>query len=444
MLGQDTEMTMSRTSDFSELGMPLRLARPVRLQGGTAAESAVVNPEIVSRTLDEAFNDLSGGAGRNVALTTRLFELPLKQGDEVLVRDRGSNRPMVVRRDDELIVAFDVECTQPVYVEDSKRPIYTYIPGFNIHTVPERVRRPISNAVQLLFAPINADIESASRTLPLTGFDFTVLLVSTALDGGHPYRWPEGKRAAFIALHDVDTSGFLQRRERDALFRVESKHGIRSTWFVPTTILNLSGNAGGIQFLLDSGHEIGWHGHKHDHRDHVKPFAEAGVQALASSVLFNRADGATGMRLPKLLKSNHLFELLEDSCPGLRYDTSFLRGIVPYRLWLRGRPSRILEIPTTVPTDINVHNQLHDLRSGRRADRILNAQITRTEALIRAGALISIVTHPEEELSERPDLLGVYDQYLSYIRSRSDIWFTTAGELLKYWTTTAPAIASSN
>jgi hypothetical protein len=47
---------------------------------------------------------------------------------------------------------------------------------------------------------------------------------------------------------------------------------------------------------------------------------------------------------------------------------------------------------------------------------------------------VTIVTHPEKELSERPELLEVYDQYLSHIRSRSDIWFATAGELYKYWT----------
>jgi hypothetical protein len=43
------------------------------------------------------------------------------------------------------------------------------------------------------------------------------------------------------------------------------------------------------------------------------------------------------------------------------------------------------------------------------------------------------VTHPEKDLSERPDFLDLYDQYLSYVRGRSDVWFATAGELFKYW-----------
>jgi hypothetical protein len=140
------------------------------------------------------------------------------------------------------------------------------------------------------------------------------------------------------------------------------------------------------------------------------------------------------MRTPKLLKSNRLFDLLDRSCPVLRYDTSFLRGIVPYRLWVNGRPSRILEIPTTVPTDIAVYNNLHEIPRSRRAEAILEVQIARTMQLLKVGALISIVTHPEKELTERPELLEVYDQYLAFVRSLPNLWFATAGEVFTHWT----------
>jgi hypothetical protein len=70
----------------------------------------------------------------------------------------------------------------------------------------------------------------------------------------------------------------------------------------------------------------------------------------------------------------------------------------------------------------------------RRSDIILEAQIARTKKLLDIGGIISIVTHPEKGLTERPDFLNVYDQYLSFIKSRSDVWFATAGELFRYWT----------
>ena len=172
----------------------------------------------------------------------------------------------------------------------------------------------------------------------------------------------------------------LRRRERDPLFRIEVEHQIRSTWFVPTAILNRNDHA--IDFLLDSGHEVGWHGHKHDHRDHIKPFADRAVEVLRSSRLARNASYPLGMRLPKLLKSNYIFELIQTSCPTLCYDTSFLEGVVPCYLWLNGRQSKILEIPCTVPSDIHVHNELHGVPNARKAAAILKAQIERTEKLI--------------------------------------------------------------
>jgi hypothetical protein len=140
------------------------------------------------------------------------------------------------------------------------------------------------------------------------------------------------------------------------------------------------------------------------------------------------------MRAPKLLVSQHLFEQLEYSCPMLRYDTSFRNGIVPYPLWLHGRRSKILEIPTTVPTDIHLYNETAGVPRRDRLRMMLESQIARTEKLLAIGGVISIVTHPEEGLSERPDFLDMYDRYLSYIRGRSDVWFATAGELYRYWT----------
>jgi peptidoglycan/xylan/chitin deacetylase (PgdA/CDA1 family) len=437
-------MILSR-SDLGDLGLPIRLAAPVRFHTGEVAASGPVTPEIALRDLDEEFSALTGGAALAAGLRTRVFDLSLLSGDEVLVRTAGTSLPLIVRRAGEIIVNFDLQATQAFSFTDSDRPIYTYVPGFNIHAVPEEIRRPLSNMVQSLRAPKRFDLPAAYRRLPLTDFEYCVLLINTIVGRGTPerprtFQWPSGKRAVFVALHDVDTGGFLRRRERDSLFRVEAKHGIRSTWFVPTAIL--SRHSEGVEFLLESGHEVGWHGHKHDHRDHVRPYADRAVQALTASRLVNQANVPTGMRLPKLLKSNYLFELLERSCPALCYDTSFLRGIAPHRLWLNGRESRILEIPTTVPTDIRVYNELRTTPRVRRAEAMLKAQVARTEQLIEAGALISIVTHPEKALSERPDFLDLYDQYLSYIRQRTDIWFTTAGELFTYWTSGRVAAAT--
>jgi hypothetical protein len=61
-------------------------------------------------------------------------------------------------------------------------------------------------------------------------------------------------------------------------------------------------------------------------------------------------------------------------------------------------------------------------------------QIARTKHLLEIGGLISIVTHPEKDLTERPELLDVYDRYLAFVRSCPNVWFATAGEVFTHWT----------
>jgi peptidoglycan/xylan/chitin deacetylase (PgdA/CDA1 family) len=431
-------MTTAEISASSTLGPRIRVPRPFAVNQARVCAEGTVRASIASPALAEEFARMAGGPAEAFPIATRIFAFDLRAGDEVLARTAESALPLVVSRDGEIIVNFDVQATRAFEFVDSKRPSYTHIPGFNIQRVPVALRRPVSNLLQSLSSRRRSNGSPEQyRKLPLTDFEVVTLLLGCVLAGGNGrgvrlFEWPGGKAAAFVSLHDIDTRGFLQRREEDPLFRVERKHGIRATWFVPTAISGDRREA--VDFLLESGHEVGWHGYNHDHRLPYRPFAEQRVAMLRSSRFARQADYPIGMRTPKLLKSNHLFDLLDRSCPVLRYDTSFLRGIVPYPLWVNGRPSRILEIPTTVPTDIAVYNNLHEVPRSRRAEAILEVQIARTRQLLEIGALISIVTHPEAELTERPELLDVYDRYLAFVRSLPDVWFATAGEVFTHWT----------
>lgn len=421
---------------MSELGLPLRVARPVRVNEGATAAEGLVRPAIASVELEAELAGITGVPSVEFRLPTRVFRFEPLETDRVVARDLESGLPLIVRRGGDVIVNFDIAATRAFAFSDSRRPVYTYVPGFNIQKVPTVIRRPLSNILQASSSRRRGAAPPDFSKLPLTGFEFVILLLGRVLEGGRQsgegaFRWPSGKRAVFVSLHDVDTGGFLRRRERDPLFRLEQRHGIRSTWFIPTDIL---GGKGAVDFLLQSGSEVGWHGHKHDHRLPFRPYADHHVEMLGKSCLAEPENFPTGMRSPKLMKSNYLFDLLERACPALCYDTSFSMGIVPYYLWLNGRQSKILEIPVTVPTDIGVYNKLHGVPRQERGRAILEAQIARTEKLMEVGAVISIVTHPEKDLSERPDFLEVYDRYLSYIKGRPDIWFATAGELFKYWT----------
>ncbi len=423
--------------DFKNLGVPIGLPRAIHVNSTRIVYEGVFRPTIASKALSEEFTEIAGLASEEFQLSTRIFQLDPLESDQVIVRAVESGLPMIVRRNEEVIINFDIWATQAFRFGDSKRPIYTYIPGFNIQRIPTIIRRPLSNFVQSVYSRRKGDIVQDYSKLPLTSFEFVILLLNKILAGGlgcenRAFQWPPGKRAVFVSLHDVDTGGLLRRRERDPLFCLEQKHQIHSTWFVPTAVLK--GKREPIDFLLQSGNEVGWHGHKHDHRLPFKPYTDQHVQMLKKSFLSEPENFPTGMRCPKLLKSNYLFDILERSCPTLCYDTSFSRGIAPYYIWLDGRQSKILEIPITVPTDIGVYNKLHGIPRSGRSEAILKAQIARTKRLLEVGGVISIVTHPEKDLTERPEFLDIYDQYLLHIKSYPDIWFATAGELFRYWT----------
>ena len=423
--------------DLKDLGVPIRLPGAIHANSARTVAEGVFRPTITSKELNNELTRITGVAPEEFSLSTCVFEFDLLESDQVIVRTVESSLPLIVLRNEEVIVNFDIRATQAFRFGDSKRPIYTYIPGFNIQRIPTVIRRPLSNFVQSMYSSRKGKVAQDYSKLPLTSFEFVILLLNKVLVRtpgyeNRAFQWPSKKRSVFVSLHDVDTGGLLRRRERDPLFRLEQKYQIHSTWFVLTSVLK--GKKERVDFLLESGNEVGWHGHRHDHRLPFKPHGDQQVQMLKNSFLAEPDNFPTGMRCPKLQKSNYLFELLERSCPALCYDTSFSQGIVPYYLWLNGRQSKILEIPITVPTDIGVYNKLHGVPRLRRFEAILDAQVARTKRLMEVGGLISIVTHPEKDLTEQPEFLDIYDQYLRYVKSCPDIWFATAGELFRYWT----------
>jgi peptidoglycan/xylan/chitin deacetylase (PgdA/CDA1 family) len=416
--------------------MPFRLPGAYRPYSGRTVAEGPIRLNFVSAEVRLRFEEWTGVEAESFPLATRVFEFKSEDADEIIARTVEGGLPLIVRRNGEVIVNFDVPATQAFEFADSTRPFYTYLPAFNIQAIPPFVRRPLSNTLAGLRFRMNGSGGRNYARLPLTNFEFAVFALSAVLVESSPdppqvYRWPGGKRAAFLSTHDVDTASLLRRRENDPLFRIEQKHKITSTWFIPTAVMN---GRGAVDFLLGSGQEVGWHGHKHDHRLPYRPFTEQSVEVLNQSFLAEPANFPTGMRSPRLLKSNRLFEVLERDCPAMSYDTSFLQGIAPYYLWLKQRASRILEIPMTVPSDIRIYNELQGIKGPARFRAMLEAQITRTKQLVRAGGLVSIVTHPEKDLSERPELLDIYDDYLAFVTSCPDIHLTTAGQLYCHWT----------
>ncbi len=311
---------MLEISDFSDFGLPTRLPRPIRVNEGRTVAEGVVRPRIASKDLEEELNKITGASAEEFPLSTRVFNFALQENDSVLVQTVEEGLPLVVSRNNEVIVNFDIRATQAFRFGDSKRPIYTYFPGFNIQMIPAAIRRPLSIFVESVHSRRRReDLPNYSR-LPLTSFEFVILLLNKALarEPGHEtraFQWPHGKSAAFLSLHDVDTGGLLRRGEGDPLFRLEQKHKIRSTWFVSTR--PLKGREGAVDFLLQSGNEVGWHGYNHDHRLPFDPFASQRVEMLKNSFLAEPKTFPNGHAMPEAAEKQPPFRASRTILPCL-------------------------------------------------------------------------------------------------------------------------------
>ena len=154
------------------------------MNSGKEVSQRSVKPRIVSEPLNARFVSLTGRAAQEFVFLTRLFEFELRKSDEVILQESAENGfPLIVLRGGEVIVNFDILATQRFEWEDSKRPIYTHIPGFNIQRIPPVVRRPLSNLLQANHWLGDSDVIEKYRQLPLTGFEFVVLLLKFDCNG---------------------------------------------------------------------------------------------------------------------------------------------------------------------------------------------------------------------------------------------------------------------
>jgi hypothetical protein len=143
---------MFELSDFSDFGLPIRLPRPIRVNAERTVAEGVFRPRITSKELKEELTEITGVSSEDFPLSSRIFNYDLQESDSVIVETVENGLPLMVSRNNEVIVNFDVRATQSFHFADSKRPIYTYIPGFNIQMIPAVIRRPLSIFVESVYS----------------------------------------------------------------------------------------------------------------------------------------------------------------------------------------------------------------------------------------------------------------------------------------------------
>ena len=231
------------------------------------------------------------------------------------------------------------------------------------------------------------------------------------------------KRESNILLtHDIDT---LESLENLHLFlEIEEKHHVNSTNFIVPKGWEL--NFSILEEVKKKGHEIGIHGYNHDNRT---PFLSSGKieSRIGEAVEFLSDYKIKGYRSPSLLMSAPLMKMLGKF---FRYDSSIPNSGGFYSSrgngCLTARPfycSGILEIPLTLPSDANL------LFQGLKGKDILEMWIKLTRIILMSGGTINLLTHCEKRYSGNRKMLGIYDEYLSFLDSLNLSNFKTPSQL---------------
>jgi peptidoglycan/xylan/chitin deacetylase (PgdA/CDA1 family) len=230
--------------------------------------------------------------------------------------------------------------------------------------------------------------------------------------------YPNGCRTSIILTHDVETQrgfDFIP-----AVIEVEERHGFRSSWNLVARKYDLRAEI--IDLVLSHGDEIGVHGYNHDGTLYYSEQRFLRRAAYINKAL-KRFD-AVGFRSPQVHRDlrwlQHLDVLYDASC--FDYD--------PYQPFPGGTGSiwpfvagKFIELPYTVPQD---HTLFHVL-----GERDISIWKRKTAWLVANCGMVLTLTHPDY-LAEK-NHLGLYDEYLGYLREIRDAWHCLPREMAQWY-----------
>ncbi|KPJ60277.1 MAG: hypothetical protein AMS15_06490 [Planctomycetes bacterium DG_23] len=355
---------------------------------------------------------------------------PLRAG-EVLASfiDEQGEFPAVIRSEGKISFVFDLKEAMRFLLEERyfrfRRPLFTRLP-FHYHLVPGETRVCIHKAMVAWKRsfhrgfdfpqwPIDKSVETL-RWLALK-------IEATRGEERFEFRpfWPHNKKFAFVLSHDVDTDEGLRETER--FQQINEKYGMRPVWFVPAALIPQAGRL--LTELVERGGEIGLHGSSHDGK--LAFLHEQGMRKRFQACLdiMHRFE-MKGFRSPLLFRTPRLFEVLvhffdyDSSVP----DTELFTGCASVFPFFRGS---LLELPITLPMDATL------ISMGKKPEETLEIWRKKTRWIEEVGGLALLVTHTESHYSANPEMLSVYEQFLSEMTEKDAGWFALPKEVAAWW-----------
>lgn len=232
--------------------------------------------------------------------------------------------------------------------------------------------------------------------------------------------WPEGKRAAAIFTHDVESAEGLRLAVEIA--DLEEERGLRSSFNVVGDWYPV--DRGILDELKGRGFEIGVHGVFHDRSMFAsRENFEAQAPALAGAA----SDfGAVGFRSPA---THRVVDWLEEL--PVAYDCTIPMSD-PYEPQPGGCCSPwpfflgdVVELPYTLPQDHTLFTLLR-----HRSPELWIEQLDRLE---RAHGLVQCLSHPDPGYLGDADKRASYAAFLDAVAARDTLWTPLPREVAEWW-----------
>ena len=270
-----------------------------------------------------------------------------------------------------------------------------------------------------------------------------------------PKAWPNHARVAVALTFDDDTQSYMLRdgtteptqlssadygaqTGTPRLLEVLEKHQVPATFFV-TGVDSLI-HPGLVALLMKSGrNEIGIHGWIHEYPPGLDSEAEEErlLDKAIARISLLTGKKPEGYRAPSWAFSSHTMALIEKK--GFVYDSSLQSAEMPYQILAAGRNTGVVELPIdwTLTDSPYLGSQGHMPSS----DLLFETYKQEFDAAYKEGTVFILTLHPYASGHRAP--MQHLEDLITYMQGRPGVWFTTAGELVRYVVTSSPPKKSS-
>lgn len=268
-------------------------------------------------------------------------------------------------------------------------------------------------------------------------------------------RWPEGMQSCVALAFDVDgptgdamLDGSIWRnpayftlgaygpwRALGYLLDLLDEYRLPATFFIPSWVLEHW--PAQCRAIIARGHEVGYHGDRHEAFWRLDRNQQRAVMARSQS-LFHQHLGArpVGFRTPSGDWGPDTVEVLLDA--GVEYSSSMRGDDRPYFIESPASGRRLVEIPGRWELDdyatLAYHRQ-PNFPTG--LDRIASYDTTfdnwRREfaGSHRDGLCMTTIFHPK--VCAKPGRILLLQRLLRYMREQPGVWFATGQQVAQWW-----------